>query len=304
MITREQANWIAVSLLGGILLAAGWGCSQQMGGRYAEQAAQPAMAQNTAGVQAIAGETVAGDVAKAAEAGNPQFSLSTPAPVDRYLIKNAQVALETEDAAEVADKLSKAVVGRGGYIANLRETMDRLGRRTLQVEARVPAAQLEDALLQLEPLGKVLSKVISTQDVTEEYVDTDARMRNLKKTEERILDHLNRMGTLDDILKVEKELGRVRGEIEQIEGRLRFLDQRVSFSSIQVTLTEAPAAEPMTPAPTFSTAQVFSQAVRSLLETLQVVWTMLIWIGVWAPIWFCLALAGWLAARIVRRRMR
>ncbi|MBI3119509.1 MAG: DUF4349 domain-containing protein, partial [Candidatus Hydrogenedentes bacterium] len=169
------------------------------------------------------------------------------------------------------------------------------------LELRVPAQHLAKTLLQFEPLGKVLYRQITTEDVTEEHIDTDSRMRNMKKTEERLLDHLNRMATLEDILKAEQELGHVREKIEQMEGRLRFLDHRVAFSTIRLTLVETPAAEPMAPPQTFSTARVFSQAIRTLLEALQSLWTMLIWLIILGPLWLPPAvIAFWVLRRCVK----
>jgi hypothetical protein len=135
-------------------------------------------------------------------------------------------------------------------------------------------------------------------------VDTDAKARNLKRTEERILDHLNRTGALEDILKVEQELSRYREQIERLEGRLRFLENRVAFSTITVQLTESPKAESLVPPESFSTARVASEATRSLVRFAQALWARLIWIGIWAAVWVPLAIIVWLAARLARRRAR
>lgn len=226
---------------------------------------------------------------------------SAPVDLDRHLIKMAQISLQTDDPAAAAQNLTQSVVSRGGYVANLQESANGLGQRSVQMELRVPAAALDETLRQMEPLGKLLNKHISTQDVTEEFVDTDARMRNLKKTEERILDHLNRLATLDDILKVEQELSRVRGQIEGMEGRLRFLGHSVDFSSIQVSLIEVPKAEPVTPPEGFSTRQVFTSALRSLVTVLLKVWIATIWIAVWSPIWI---VVGGIPLFVVWRRLR
>ena len=74
---------------------------------------------------------------------------------------------------------------------------------------------------QVEGLGKILDKQVNTEDVTEEFVDSSARVRNLKSAELRLLDHLTKTGKLSDTLLIEKELTRVRQEVEQIEGRLK-----------------------------------------------------------------------------------
>ena len=262
----------------------------------------------------LADESTLGEVAGQRGRGEAEFAASPSRAeepltlavqpfdgMDQYLIKTARVTVESGDAAASLRFLSQAAADCGGYVANLNESVDNLGRRNITVEIRVPSAQLEDTLLQLAGLGKVLQKTVTTQDVSEEYLDADARMRNLKRTEARVLEHLDRMGTLEDILKVENELTRVRQQIEQLEGRLRYLDQRVTFSTIHCTFFDAPKTGPVTPPATFSTGEELSTAVRALVGFAQVVWVVLIWIGVWSPVWL---LCGLLPAILVRRRLR
>lgn len=280
--------WVVV----GIAVAAG--CSQEMHMR-------PKAAQ--ADLPARAGEAPASaaPVSDAAAPGMAQLQLAanTASPADRYLLKSANISIEMADPAAGLRTLTQAAADRGGYISNLNESVDNLGGRVVVVELRIPAAELDETLLQLDGLGKVLQKSVTAQDVTEEYVDNDARQRNLVKTEERLVEHLGRMGTLDDILKVENELTRVRAQIEQLQGRLRYLDQRVQFSSITCRLVETPDAGPIAPPNSYSSAEQFTAAVRSLVAMLQVVWTAFIWVAVWSPVWVP-ALAG--LVFITRRR--
>ncbi len=239
--------------------------------------------------------------ASAQATGPAPISAMPTGGIDRYLIKNATVLIEVTDAREANTKLLAAVQAVGGYVGDYREQVDGLGRRSVIVQIRVPANQFDASMGQLDPLGKVLSKQVSTQDVTEEFVDTDARSRNLKATEARLVDHLNRAGKLEDILRIEQEVTRVRQEIEQLDGRLRFLNDRVQFSTIMVTLQEAPKAEPVVPAQTFSTAKVVSEAVRSLIVLGQSIWVRVIWWGIWSVVWVpCLAVA-WLLYRRLRK---
>ncbi len=218
-----------------------------------------------------------------------------------YLIKTATLHIEVTDTKAAQQQLVDAIQGAGGYIGNLQESVGPLGLRSVTIQIRVPAERFDEALLGIEPLGKVLTKQVNTQDVSEEYVDTDSRARNLKKTEERLLDHLNKSARLEDTLRLEQELSRVRQEIERLEGRLRFLGNRVQFSSVQVVLTEAPKAEPVIPSQTFSSAKVASQATRSLVEFSQHVWAKAIWLGVWSPVWVSLAIVVWVVYRRMRR---
>jgi hypothetical protein len=219
----------------------------------------------------------------------PTFAAPQP---DRYLIKNAVLAMEVVNARDVAEQLTSVCKTSGGYVADYRETLDNLGHGYVSLQIRVPATQLEGALLQLNSLGKVLSKQVTTEDVTEEYVDNEARTRNLKKAEERLLSHFDRVRKLEEVVAVEKELTRTRETIERLEGRLKYLSHRVAYSTIHITLQEKPAAEPIRPPESFSSAKVFSEALRGLLTWARGLWVRLIWIAVWSPVWGSFLLVG------------
>jgi len=224
---------------------------------------------------------------------------------DRYLIKDASLTIEVDDARAASDALLTIVKGAGGYVGQLLEQQDGLGVRSVSMQVRVPADRFEDSMAQFAPLGKILQKQITTRDVTEEFVDTDAKVRNLKRTEERVLDHLNRTAKLEDILQVEQELSRYRERIEQMEGRLRFLQNKVAFSTIQVTIQEKAKGTPVVPPESFSTAQVFSEATRSLVRFAQALWVKTIWLLVWSPVWVPLAaIALVFYRRVVRPALR
>jgi hypothetical protein len=225
------------------------------------------------------------------------FQTIETARLDRYLIRTANIVRETENAREAADVLTQIVVDAGGYMSELNESVDAFERRSVTLTARVPAVRFDSATGSIENLGKLIDKQVRAQDMTEEYVDTDSRNRNLKKAEERILDHLDRTGDLEDIINVERELARVRGEIETMDGRLRFLNNRVAYSTLHVTLREKPSMEPVVPAATFSIGNVFSQALRSLVGFGQSLAVVAVWVGVWAPVWAPLCLVAWVARR-------
>jgi hypothetical protein len=231
----------------------------------------------------------------------PQLPEEAP---DRYLIKNATFNLEVEDARQACEQLTGEVAAVGGYVSNLDEQTDGLGRRRISLQVRVPADQIDGAMTGLEALGRVLAKNVNTEDVTEEYTDTDARVRNLKKTEERLLDHLSKAFLIDNTLKIETELSRVREQLERLEGRLRYLGHRVRFSTIAVTLQEKPKAEALRPVQTFSSAQVVSEALRSLVAFGQRLWERVLWLAVWSPVWGLLLALAVLVYRRLRKRLR
>lgn len=223
---------------------------------------------------------------------------------DRYLIRNAIVAVEVADARAALQQVTEAVQAVNGYVSNLTERVDPLGVRSVSVQVRVPADSFDATMGSLDALGKVSHRNVTTQDVTEEYVDTEARLRNLKATEGRLLDHLARTGMMEDILAIERELDRVRSEIERLEGRMRFLSHRVAFSTIDLTLTEAPKAAPVVPPETFSTARTVTDATRTLVAFARGIWVRVLYLLVWTPVWGGVLLVLWALGRLLRRATR
>jgi len=223
---------------------------------------------------------------------------------DRYLIRNARLDLEAEDAETAALKITEAVQATGGYVSGLSKSVDGLGRPFINLTIRVPANQLDQNLDLLKSLGRVLNEQMTTEDVTEEYVDLEARIRNLKRTEERLLDHLGKALLIDSTLKIEQELTRVREQLERFEGRVRFLGHRVRYSTIEINIAQKPKAEPLAPVATFSSARVLAEAVRSLIEFCRTIWTKIIWLGVWSPVWALGLVVALLICRRLRRRIQ
>ncbi len=204
---------------------------------------------------------------------------------DRFLIKNGTLTVEAGDVRKAADALIASARAVKGYVSDSHETVDSLGSRSVTLQVRIPADRFDASLQDIQKLGKILEKQVTAEDVTEEFVDSQSRLRNLRRTEDRLLAHLSKTGKLSDTLLVEKELTRVRQEIEQLDGRIRFLSHRIAFSTLTVTLKEKAHAQGLVPPETFSSGKVASDASRSLIGFAQGLWTMTIWLGIWAVVW-------------------
>ena len=248
------------------------------------------------------------DNAAASSSGNRGISAQPEAvfetlgmtPDDRQLIKIANLNIEVDDAPSIAKSISDTAKSSGGYIADTSRKKIGDNRFSISMTVRMPSDKFDQATEDFQGLGTVLFFKATAQDVTEEYVDTESRARNLKKSEERLLDHLSRSAKLEDILKAEKEITRVRGQIEQLDGRLRYLSNRVAFSSIVIHLQDKPGAEQATPKEAYSALHIASQASRSLIQFSRSLLTLCIWIGVWSPIWLPIVLLSLL----IRKRVR
>jgi hypothetical protein len=267
----------------------------------AQDSLKASMPDNSPAAPQAEGKTVAG--LERMDGKPPAAKLQTVADSqpDRYLIKNATLKVETSDPRKALEKVTTAIRASHGYVSDMHESVDSLGARSVTMTVRIPATDFDQSMLDLQSLGKVLERQVTAEDVTEEYVDSQARLRNLKKTEERLIEHLTKTGKLSDTLLVEKELTRVRQEIEQIEGRLRFLSHRIAFSTITLTLSEAARSLAMTPPEHYSTGKVTTDAVRSLVGFAQEVWSFTIWMAVWAIVWIPILLIFWFVFIRIRK---
>ena len=169
-----------------------------------------------------------------------QVRVTDTATVPSMLIRTGSAQIEV-DSLEIAMQQVRDLAQRlGGFIANTQLSSGRDQIRSATMELKIPVARWNDVVSGLKPIGKVEALNEGTEDVGEEYVDVTARMQNAKRLEARLIELLaNRTGRLSDVLAVERELARVREEIERYEGRLRFLRTRAAMSSMSVTVHEA-----------------------------------------------------------------
>jgi hypothetical protein len=136
-------------------------------------------------------------------------------------------------------KLRQLASQLGGYVANSSFSGGRDQVKSAMLELKIPAAKYDQAVSGLNGIGKLESINTSAEDVGEEYVDVVARVANSHRLEERLISLLaTRTGKLQDVLNVERELARVREEIERNEGRMRYLKTRTAMSTLSITLHE------------------------------------------------------------------
>lgn len=189
---------------------------------------------------ATASANTASGAAPAEPAQGPaQGPASTTLPT--MIIRTGQASVEV-DSLEVGIAQVQALARRmGGFIANTQIQSGDNQMRSAMLEIKLPAARFEQAVSGLQPLGRVESVNVTAQDVGEEFVDVSARVANARRLEERLVQLLaTRTGKLEDVLTVERELARVREEIERYEGRLRYLRTRAAISTLTVTVHEPP----------------------------------------------------------------
>ncbi|NLX92176.1 MAG: DUF4349 domain-containing protein [Firmicutes bacterium] len=156
----------------------------------------------------------------------------------RYLAQRSSLTLEIADLEETAESIRAGVEQMGGYVASLNFYDLTRERRRGQISLRVPEGKYTQAMLWLQEQGEVKSIEESAEDVTMQYIDLEARIANLQAQEQRIRELLEKATDIEDILQIEKELTRIRGDLESMQGEFKYLRERVTFSSIDVYLEE------------------------------------------------------------------
>jgi hypothetical protein len=153
--------------------------------------------------------------------------------------RRAQLVLTVPDFDKARAEIETIVRRHGGYAGALTVTSPSAAARTLDTTLRVPADQLDTVLTELKTLGRVEEESQSGEEVTGQYGDLEARLANARNTENRLTDLLReRTGKLSDVLEVEQQLSRVRGEVEQMEAQRKNLANLVEFATVSVRLTE------------------------------------------------------------------
>lgn len=158
--------------------------------------------------------------------------------IERKLIKKGEVEFETKDISSRRKTVFNAIEKYDGYISSDREYKSK-GRISNTIVIRVPANNFDNLFDDAtEGVDKFDDKEIEVKDVTEEFLDVQARLKTKKELETRYLDLLKKANSVSDILEIEKQIGLLRTEIESIEGRLRYLKDRVSLSTLTMTFYE------------------------------------------------------------------
>lgn len=172
-------------------------------------------------------------------------SSSPPIPVERKIIRNADLILESNSPEEAQQKIAAIAQSKGGFVIESQSsnsTSDVTTRDTVTMTLRVPAEKFQESIDEIrKSSSRVVEETVKGQDVTEEFVDVEARLKAKKALEAQFLEIMKQAKTIADSLEVQKQLAEVRGEIEKIEGRKRFLENQSSLSTINVRLQTSAA---------------------------------------------------------------
>ncbi|MBC8030560.1 MAG: DUF4349 domain-containing protein [Pyrinomonadaceae bacterium] len=232
-------------------------------------------------------------------------SQSVAEAVDRKIIRDGNLRLEVTAPADAQRKVTSIAESAGGFVvtseAKRHENAD-TSRQALEVTlvVRVPALQFGPVMDQIRAIGThVVQEKITGQDVTEEFIDLEARIKTQKALEGQFLEIMKRASKVEDALEVQRQIAEVRTEIEKLEGRKRFLGNRASLSTITVTLHEPNAIV----VSSSSFGRSVKEAVREAVDVAGAIVLFLIrFVIVMVPIFVLVILPFGLIARFFWRR--
>ena len=223
----------------------------------------------------------------------PKKAAETPATRPQ-LIKKAELSVVVKSIDASSKSVTNIVEKQQGDILGFQNQKppDSSVRQTASVEIRVPQERLETTLEALAKLGTVENRALTAEDVTEQLVDSEARLRNLRKSEEMVLKIMERSGSVGDVLKASQELSNIRESIERIDAQLKSLRNQVAYSTISLTLEAAVSAQ-QAPEPSLGlrVQETWGKATHSVGELTLGLFGLGIWLLAYSPYFLLIAAA-------------
>ena len=285
-------------LLAFVMGAVGCGSDQQLANHVASVAADSEMV-------SVAVEQPNEVVATTLVAAPGGTAAAKSADLKRKIIYNTTIGLVVDDYQKFESALPNLVGQLGGFIASSNTRRNHNDSQSGDWTIRVPAAQYSALIQGVDALGFAESRRENAQDVTEEFVDVQARIKNKKALESRVLGILDdRSGKLADVLEIERELSRVREEIERMEGRLRYLSERTSLATVTIHCREQKEYQPVA-APTFiaRVGDAWTTSITLLKRTIESFAVVAVSILPWMLLFSVLGVAIYRGGNRLHRRM-
>jgi len=288
---RSRRPILAVLTLAALLLAAcstaGAPASTGLADGAIARGGAPAFGPNVAVPQPAPAE--AQRVTTGSDAKQGTIPVPQAFETDRALILTANVSMRAKDAWIVSDQVQRIALGLGGDILSLAQSGSG-EQRSATLQIRVPQGRFNDALRQIRDIGdvEVVSSNIDGKDVTDQFVDLQARLKAKQDEEQRYLALLARADKVDDILKIDAVLAQVRTQIEQLTGQVNSIKARTTFSTITVQVSPvAPQPVPtLDPLKAYDPSKTVERAVAALASLMRVGLDAAIWglVFGWIPL--------------------
>ncbi|GMQ79148.1 MAG: DUF4349 domain-containing protein [Anaerolineae bacterium] len=227
---------------------------------------------------------VAGDAVSFIDSDEAAQALDFTQVQDRLIIRTGNLSIIVEDTEETLVMIGRLAEARGGWIVSS-NVFESGGAKRGDITIRIPAEEFDATLAAIKESAKeVPSEFTESQDVTEEYIDLDARLTNLASTADRVRNFLDDARNVEEALAVNRELSRLESDIEVIKGRMQYLSQSAAFSTLSIDITPDELSQPLEVGG-WRPEGIARSAIEALLNTLQSLGSIFIWVVI-----FCLPL--------------
>lgn len=285
MKNRSKSIIIAVAFF-----AFGCGSNKERDGGIESTLANSVSSLEMPAAPSVSGEKESGVAGDATKGGN-----STTIPIfERKLIKNGDVSFKTKSLTETKKQIQSALLAVNGYVSK-ENGFDYSQNASEELIVRVPAKDFDKFLDKvLEGVEEVDSKHIDIQDVSEEFVDIEARLKNKKQLEAKYQELLSKATNMNDILSIEREINSIREVIESTEGRLRYLSNQVGYSTLRINYYEHRASG-------FNFGGKMGEALHN--GGTGFLWFLIVVVQLW-PLWLIGGLVWWFIVWLIRRNRK
>jgi hypothetical protein len=227
---------------------------------------------------------------------NVMYDTDTGTPTDdleRKIIKNGNLTIEVKDVIVAIDDITTITNELGGYIVSSNKYTNDETRGMVAI--RVPADKFDEAFERIRSIAdETPYENKASTDVTEEYTDLEAQLRNLEATEAQYLELLKKAESVEDMVTVQRELSQVRGEIERIEGRMKYIDRTSDMSYIEINIRENQTIAQKK----WNPSETLIAAANGFITFLKVLVNVIIWVAIFCPVWIPILVI------VIRRRRK
>ena len=210
---------------------------------------------------------------------------------ERKISKNAQLEIKVKSLDDSMNFITQKTNSSSGYIVNSSSNTPNSDYeiKTANMSVRVPSDSLDEFLKEIkEYANETKHESIYTQDITEEYIDVKAKITSMESSEQRLKNLLDKTESVKEIVEVEKELSRLRAEIDSLKGRFKFLENSVVTSLVHIYIEEIPNPVSIND-PSWNTRDIALDAIKALSSFGQFLVSVIVFIFVFTPVWILIA---------------
>lgn len=229
-------------------------------------------------------------------------SIAPSESTNRIIIENTGLSLQVKDVSETINKIEESTKNFGGFLINSKLSKPE-SAASGSIVVRIPEDKRKEAMDSFKKMAvKVVSESVEGTDVTDQYVDLDARLEVLFKTKIKYEDILQKAEKVEDLLKVQQQLTNLQAQIDNLKGQQKYYEQSAKLSKITIYLSTDELALPYTPTNEWRPTVIFKEAVRSLVSTFRGIGSLIIWCAVFIPIIIPILLLIWLIKRKIQQK--